>query len=217
MHKMIVLIGETTEPGTSGEAQWHAHHVKTALALKGLRRMVRNDVQEAVRRDHAAASTQPLAIVEELWFDTEPVMDELVALLRPTANLAVLQASSVREHVVFRRPVGDKPCLKRVSFLQRRAGTSPGEFSNYWQHVHAPLAHSHRHVALYVQNHAMPYPGALPLVFDGIAEFQITDLAAMQADYATEQGIAMRADVANFASTVSTYFVVAREFPCALG
>ena len=131
MHKMIVLIGETTEPGTSGEAQWHAHHVKTALALKGLRRMVRNDVQEAVRRDHAAASTQPLAIVEELWFDTEPVMDELVALLRPTANLAVLQASSVREHVVFRRPVGDKPCLKRVSLLQRSAGTSPGEFSNY--------------------------------------------------------------------------------------
>jgi uncharacterized protein (TIGR02118 family) len=217
MHKIMVFIGETTEPGPSGQAQWRARHVKTALALHGLRRMVRNDVQEAVRHDHAVASLQPVAFVEELWFDTEPVMDELDKLLRPTENLAVLQACSVREHVVFRRPVGDKQCLKRLSFLQRRAGMSPKEFSNYWQHVHAPLAHCHRHVALYVQNHAMPYPGALPLVFDGFAEFQITDLAAMQADYATEQGIAMRADVANFASTVSTYFVVAQEFPCALG
>ena len=217
MHKVMVLIGETSWPSAAKKAQWHDQRAKTALALRGIKRMVRNDVQEAVRRDHAPTSTQPVAMVEELWFDTEPVMDELDEFIRPTAALPVFQASSVREYVVFHRPAGDKQCLKRLSFLQRNAGISANEFSNYWQHVHAPLAHCHRHVALYTQNHATPSPGALPLVFDGIAEFQITDLAAMQADYATERGIAMRGDVANFASTVSTYFVFTQEFSCARG
>jgi len=215
LHKMMVLLGAgTASPDPAGQAQWDGDRVKTALAVRGLRRMVRNTVQESVRREHAPASPQVVAIVEELWFDTEPVRADLDALLRPTGSLAVLQAASVREHVVFRRPVGDKPCIKRLSLLQRRADISPQEFSNYWEHVHAPLAHCHRHVALYVQNHATTPPGTKPLLFDGIAEFQIADLVAMQTDYATEQGIAMRADVGNFASTVSTYFVVAREFPC---
>ena len=218
MHKIMVLIGASTgSPGPAGQVQWDANRVETALALRGLRRMVRNDVQESVRREHVPAAAQVIAIVEELWFDSKPEMDELDALVRPTATVAVLQAASVREHVVFRRPDGDRHCIKRLSFLQRRADISPRKFSNYWENVHAPLAHCHSHVALYVQNHATAPPGAKPLLFDGIAEFQITDLAAMQADYLTEQGIAMRADVANFASAVSTYFVVAHEFTCALG
>ena len=217
MHKVMVLMGEMTWSSAANRAKWHEHRAKTALALRGLKRMVHNDVQEAVRRDHALASTQPIGIIEDLWFDTEPMMDELDEFIRPTEALPVFQASLVREHVVFHRPSGDKQCLKRLSFLQRHARTSPSEFSNYWQHVHAPLAHCHRHVARYTQNHATPSPGALPLVFDGIAEFQITDLAAKQADYATERGIAMRGDVANFASTVSTYFVVTQEFSCAQG
>lgn len=218
MHKMMLLLGAgTASPGPAGQAQWDVERVKSALAVPGLRRMVRNTVQESVRREHAPASAQVVAVVEELWFDTEPVRAELDALLRPTATLAVLQAALVREHVVFRRPVGDRSCIKRLSFLQRRADISPREFSHYWEHVHAPLAHCHRHVALYVQNHAMASARAMPLHFDGMAEFQITDLAAMQTDYASEQGIAMRADVANFASTVSTYLVIAHEFPYALG
>jgi len=218
MHKVMVLIGAMTGlRRPAGQAKWDADRVRTALSLPGLRRMVRNRVQESVRRDHVLASTHLVAAVDELWFDTEPVLDDFDKLLRPTATVAVLQTSLVREHVVFRRPVGDKPYIKRLSLLQRRAGLSPHEFSRYWEHVHAPLAHCHRHVSLYVQNHALSSSQAAPLLFDGIAEFHITDLAAMQADYATEQGIAMRADVANFASTVSTYVVIAQEFPCALG
>ena len=217
MHKMMVILGTgTASRGSTGQAQWDVDRMKTALGVRGLRRMVRNTVQESVRRAHMPASEQVIAIVEELWFDTEPVREDLDVLLRPTGPLAVLQAEFVREHVVFRRPVGDKPSIKRLSLLQRRADISPQEFSNYWEHVHGPLAHCHRHVALYVQNHSVPH-GTKPLLFDGIAEFQITDLAAMQIDYRTQQGISMRADVANFASTVSTYLVVAREFPCALG
>jgi len=217
MHKMMVILGAgTASRGFTGQAQWDVDRMKTALGARGLRRMVRNTVQESVRRAHMPASEQVIAIVEELWFDTEPVREDLDVLLRPTGPLAVLQAEFVREHVVFRRPVGDKPSIKRLSLLQRRADISTQEFSKYWEHVHAPLAHCHRHVALYVQNHSAPH-GTKPLLFDGIAEFQITDLAAMQIDYRTQQGISMRADVANFASTVSTYLVVAREFPCALG
>jgi len=217
MHKMMVILGTgTASRGSTGQAQWDVDRMKTALGVRGLRRMVRNTVQESVRRAHMPASEQVIAIVEELWFDTEPVREDLDVLLRPTGPLAVLQAEFVREHVVFRRPVGDKPSIKRLSLLQRRADISTQEFSKYWEHVHAPLAHCHRHVALYVQNHSAPH-GTKPLLFDGIAEFQITDLAAMQIDYRTQQGISMRADVANFASTVSTYLVVAREFPCALG
>jgi uncharacterized protein (TIGR02118 family) len=217
MHKMMVILGAgAASRGFTGQGQWDVDRMKAALGARGLRRMVRNTVQESVRRAHMPASEQVIAVVEELWFDTEPVREDLDALLRPTGAHAVLQAAFVREHVVFRRPVGDKSPIKRLSLLQRRADISPREFSNYWEHVHGPLAHCHRHVALYVQNHPAPL-GTEPLLFDGIAEFQITDLAAMQTDYRTQEGISMRADVANFASTVSTYLVVAREFPCALG
>ena len=66
------------------------------------------------------------------------------------------------------------------------------------------MASCHRHVARYVQNHVVDDSGS---PFDGIAEFHITDIDGMRADYDTEAARAMKADVGNFAATVSTYVV----------
>ena len=94
--------------------------------------------------------------------------------------------------------------VKRLSLLQRRSGLTRPLFCAYWRDIHAPMASCHRHVVRYVQNHVVDDSGS---PFDGIAEFQITDLDGMRADYDTETARAMKADVKNFAATVSTYVV----------
>ena len=100
---------------------------------------------------------------------------------------------------------GDAP-VKRLSLLRRKPGLSRPQFGAYWRDVHAPMASCHRHVARYVQNHVL-VDASPDAPFDGLAEFRITDLAGMRADYDTDTGKAMRADVQNFAATVSTYVV----------
>ena len=73
------------------------------------------------------------------------------------------------------------------------------------------MARCHRHVARYVQNHVL-VDASPDAPFDGVAEFRVTDFAGMQAEYETDAGKAMRADVQNFASTVSTYVVREKRF-----
>jgi uncharacterized protein (TIGR02118 family) len=185
------------------------------IAMPGLRRVRTHDVLSAVTRPHAPSAPLPVGGVDELWTDAAPPAS--LALVRGAyGDEPLVQVSAVREAVVFARPHPDDADLtRRLSLLQRQAGLSRAAFSRYWEQVHAPLTHCHRHVARYVQNHVLDTEGADAAsagAFDGMAEFEVGDVQGMESDYLTPEGLRMRQDVARFAATVSTYWVRTREW-----
>ena len=167
-------------------------------------RVTRNDVLEIVDRDHVSRAEPRVSRVDELWCDDSADDDTLGLLQQAYAGLPLIQISSVHETTIFDRGTRSSSLVKRLSLLQRRPGLTRPLFCAYWRDVHAPMASCHRHVARYVQNHVVDDSGS---PFDGISEFRITDLDGMRADYDTDGARAMKADVKNFAATVSTYVV----------
>jgi uncharacterized protein (TIGR02118 family) len=204
MGKFAVIVGEGDRDGRSRECG-------PVPRIRGLVRAIRNDVLHVVDRDHIARAEPGVSCVDELWCDGAP-RDLLEALHEAYAGMRVIQISLVQENTIFERDAARSTLVKRLSLLQRKPTLSSTAFCAYWRDVHAPLAACHRHVARYVQNHVVD---DLHASFDGIAEFQITDVDAMLEDYDTEAGRAMKADVQNFAATVSTYRVRARDVRCA--
>lgn len=209
MRKFIAILAPDAGALTTQYAL--ARRAEQLLLLPGLRRLVRNEVTQEVRRDHASAAAQSVAAVEEVWVETDDP-GTLTALLRQAdAGLVVMQATEVRDALIYQREAQGRAPLKRLSLLKRLPLLSSAAFSAYWAHVHAPLARIHRHVCLYRQNHVVTAP-LESTVFDGVAEFRITDLDGMQEDYASAEGRRMSADTANFAAAVSTYLVREQVF-----
>ena len=169
-------------------------------------RVVRNEVVHAVRREHVAATEETVAAIDEIWCCGAPPEETLGVLRAAYAARPVLQLSLVNERTIFARHGDGAATVKRLSILRRKPGLSRTQFGTYWHDVHAPMARCHRHVARYVQNHVL-VDASPDAPVDGLAEFRITDFAGMEANYATEAGKAMRADVQNFAAWVSTYVV----------
>jgi uncharacterized protein (TIGR02118 family) len=203
MGKFAVIFGERDREGRSeGRGP--------AARIPGLVRATRNDVVEVVHREHVARAERAVSRVDELWCDDAPG-DTLEALQEAYAGMPVIQISPVQENMIFERDAADSMLVKRISLLQRKAGLSRTEFCLYWRDVHASMASCHRHVARYVQNHVLD---GSRVIFDGIAEFQITDVDGMREDYETETAMAMKADVRNFAATVSTFVVHAQCVRC---
>jgi len=167
-------------------------------------RATRNDVVDIVHRDHVSPAEPSVSRVDELWCDDTREDETLGMLQQAYAGLPVIQISPVRETTIFDRDTQSASLVKRLSLLRRSSGLTRPLFCAYWRDIHAPMASCHRHVVRYVQNHVVDDSGS---PFDGIAEFQITDLDGMRADYDTEGARAMKADVRNFAATVSTYIV----------
>ena len=174
-------------------------------------RVVRNEVVQEVAREHVAAATETVSAIDEIWCRGASAEHALENLRAAYAMRPVLQLSLVHERTIFARHNEEAASVKRLSALQRKPGLSRLQFGAYWHDVHAPMARCHRHVSSYVQNHVLvdASPGA---PFDGFAEFRITDVAAMQVDYESDGGKAMRADVQNFAATVSTFVVREKRF-----
>jgi uncharacterized protein (TIGR02118 family) len=161
-------------------------------------------VVDIVPRDHVSGAEPGVSRVDELWCEGASEGDALELLQRAYAGLPVIQISAVEETTIFDRGTRSPSLVKRLSLLQRRPELSRPLFCAYWRDIHAPMASCHRHVVRYVQNHVVDDSGS---PFDGIAEFRITDVVALRADYETEEAKAMKADVANFAAAVSTYVV----------
>ena len=196
VHKFAVILGEGNAPANCA----------SAVRFPGLIRLTRNEVVHSVTREHVASAPEPVTAVDEVWCAGAPPQEALAALRMAYAGMPVVQICLVHERTIFAREDDRSALVKRISLLQRKQPMTRQQFSSYWHDVHASMAACHRHVARYVQNHVIDGACAGDR-FDGIAEFQITDLAGMQADYDTEAGKAMRADVQNFAATVSTYVV----------
>ena len=197
MGKFAVILGEGGQSGRLSE-------IGPVTRIPGFVRAIRNDVVDVVHRDHIARADVSVLRVDELWWGEAFEVSPLDALERAYDGLPVIQISEVQESTILERTEDTSGLVKRLSLLQRKAGLSRASFRAYWRDVHAPMAACHRHVARYVQNHVVDDSNGL---FDGIAEFQITDLGGMRADYERQEATAMKADVRNFAATVSTYVV----------
>ena len=79
-------------------------------------------------------------------------------------------------------PIGkDEDLVKRVSFIKRKPGMSPEEFSQYWREVHGPLALALPGMRRYVQCHVVPsaYEKGEP-AYDGVAQIWFETMADLQ-------------------------------------
>ena len=196
MTKFAVIFGEGEPQRASGTVD--------LSRIPGFVRATRNDVVDAVHREHIARADRSVLRVDELWCEGTSSERALDALQELYDGLPVIQVSEVRETPILERSADGSALVKRLSLLQRRADLSRASFCAYWRDVHAAMASCHRHVARYVQNHVVDGSRGM---FDGIAEFEIADMEGMRADYETEAAKAMKADVQNFAATISTYVV----------
>ena len=86
---------------------------------------------------------------------------------------------------------------KVIYVLHRRPDIDPGEFRRYWRDVHGPIAARMPGLRRYVQDY--PLPGTSPEPpCDGIAELWFDSPEAMQAAFASPEGVATMADSPNF-------------------
>jgi uncharacterized protein (TIGR02118 family) len=206
MNKFVVIFAECDE-----QRRWTGF--APAGRVPGLARITRNEVVGVVQRAHVQSAKERPSGVDELWFAGTSPEDTLETLRTAYTGVPVVQICLVHENRVFERPAPGGALVKRFSFLCRKGGMSRTDFSTYWRDVHAPMVACHRHVTRYVQNHVIAGTCPDPL-FDGIGEFRIADLAGMQADYDSEAGQSMKADVHNFVASVSTYVDQAHDAPC---
>ena len=201
MGKFAVIFGEGGQDDRPSEAG-------PVDSIPGIVRAIRNDVVAIVQRDHIARAESSVLRLDELWCAGTP-SDGMLDVLRHVYDGApVIQISEVQETTILERSADTSSLVKRLSLLQRKAELTRPSFCAYWRDVHAPMVSCHRHVARYVQNHVVDDSEGF---FDGIGEFRITDWGGMRADYESEAAKAMKADVRNFAATVSTYVVRARD------
>ena len=86
---------------------------------------------------------------------------------------------------------------KVIFVVHKRPDMDRGEFRRYWRDVHGPLAARMPGLRRYVQDHALPGTSAEPPC-DGIAELWLDSPEAMQAAFASPEGVATTADIPNF-------------------
>ena len=88
---------------------------------------------------------------------------------------------------------------KVIFVLHKRPDMDRDEFRRYWRDVHGPIAARMPGLRKYVQNYAVcltPRPATSPC--DGIAELWFDSAEAMQAAFASPEGVATMADSPNF-------------------
>ena len=99
--------------------------------------------------------------------------------------------------------------LKFIVVLYKRPGMSGEEFRRHLQDVHGPLARNLPGLRKYVQNHVCADPKRKLPGWDAVVELYFDDWAAMEAAWASPQGVASDADLPTFADlTRSTWSVV---------
>ena len=87
---------------------------------------------------------------------------------------------------------------KVIYVLHRRPDMDRDEFRRYWRDVHGPIAARMPGLRKYVQNHGLPDPASGDLPCDGVAELWFDSPEALQAAFASPEGVATMADSPNF-------------------
>ncbi|MGT4621068.1 EthD family reductase [Edwardsiella ictaluri] len=103
--------------------------------------------------------------------------------------------------------------LKRISFIQRRPEMTPQQFRHEWWDIHGDYVRNFKGVRGYQQSLILGRcvagrPCAYDEVaIDGIVELYFDDLAALEADFASEAGQRAQRHAHSFLQAVSTYLV----------
>jgi uncharacterized protein (TIGR02118 family) len=101
--------------------------------------------------------------------------------------------------------------LKFMVVLYRKPGMTEEEFHRFLREVHAAMALKIPGLRRYVQNHVVPdtqrkHPG-----WEAIVELYFDDWESMEAAWATREGEAATADIAEFADLSRTTWSVVEE------
>ena len=110
----------------------------------------------------------------------------------------------------------ERPMIKRVTLLTRKAGMTREQFTRHWLDVHAPLAHAVQGLLRYVQSHIIeeyrrPDIPTTPVEVDGIAELWFKDRASMDRALASPEMAALHADGALFIGGNKSFTTVELE------
>jgi uncharacterized protein (TIGR02118 family) len=101
---------------------------------------------------------------------------------------------------------GGASVIKSISLIRRKPGTTPEEFRNYYETVHAPLGQKYFKFARYVRNYPVRSPGQPEPPYDVVVEFWFADRAALDAALkfnASPEARIFREDEAKFMDTSS--------------
>jgi uncharacterized protein (TIGR02118 family) len=101
--------------------------------------------------------------------------------------------------------------LKFMVVLYRKPGMTEEEFHRFLREVHGPMALKIPGLRRYVQNHVVPdtkrkHPG-----WGAIVELYFDDWESMEAAWATREGEAATADIAEFTDLSRTTWSVVEE------
>jgi uncharacterized protein (TIGR02118 family) len=94
--------------------------------------------------------------------------------------------------------------VKFIVVLHRRPDLSESEFQAFLRDVHGPMAEAMPNLLHYTQNFVVPDPTRKHPGWDAIVELFWADRAAMEADWASPEGQAATADLAEFADLSRT-------------
>jgi uncharacterized protein (TIGR02118 family) len=94
--------------------------------------------------------------------------------------------------------------IKFMVVLYRRPDLGEGEFQAYLRDVHGPMAEAIPDLLHYTQNFVAPDPTRKPPGWDAIVELFWADQETMEAAWASPEGRAATADLAEFADLSKT-------------
>jgi len=177
----------TRKDGLSRQAfsdHWRNVHAPLASTIPGIRRYVQNHTPPIVSKN------PPYDGIVEIWLDDaaaakaafdSPEYRTGAYVDEPNfVNLKRVTRLRTHDYVMLAGdPIGkDDALIKRVSFIKRRPGMSPEEFSRYWREVHGPLALDLPGMCRYVQCHVVPsaYDKGEP-AYDGVAQIWFETMA----------------------------------------
>ena len=211
----------TKKAGMTPEAfntYWKEQHAPVVLRSQALRRYTQNFVTDAEQRGVAFPRVPVTAdAFAEIWYDNLHDMNAAYGaygadIAADYANFAsdVKSLITVKSHVI---PIENKPLLKRVSFIQRKAGMSFEQFKHEWWYVHGDFVRKFKGVRGYCQSlildrvcngRSLSYE---EVPFDGIVELYFDDLEGLNGDFASEVGKTAQAHGHTFLEKISTYLV----------
>lgn len=166
---------------------WRNVHAPLALKVPGVRRYVQNHTPPIVSKNPSHDG------IVELWLDSReavtaafnsPAYRQGAYVDEPNfVNVKDVTRLQTADQVMLDgAPIGkDEELVKRVSFIKRKAGMSPEEFSQYWRDVHGPLALKIPGLRRYVQCHVLPevYEQEEP-AYDGVAQLWFDTMADLE-------------------------------------
>ena len=166
---------------------WRNVHAPLASTIPGIHRYVQNHTPPIVSKN------PPYDGIVEIWLDDaaaakaafdSPEYRTGAYVDEPNfVNLKQVTRLRTHDHVMLAgAPISKGDALiKRVSFIKRKPGMSPEEFSRYWREVHGPLALDLPGMRRYVQCHVVPsaYDKGEP-AYDGVAQLWFETMADLQ-------------------------------------